>query len=91
MFSLMFEIRVVVWPGKFCGSLREGLRECTFEVGLIPHFVPALCRSLLSTSPALTSYETNSGSTREEQPYKFFSASEHHDLATSYASTAYGA
>ena len=64
---------MVVWPGKFCGSPREGLREGTFEMGLIPHFVPALC-SLLPTSPALTSYETSSRSTGEDQPRKSFSA-----------------
>ena len=70
MILLVFEILVVVWPGKFCATLREGLRERTFEVDLIPHFVSfrAIQRyshSLLSTAPALTWYETISRSTRE--------------------------
>lgn len=51
MFSLMFEMLVVVWPGKFCGSPREGLREGTFEMGLIPHFVPALCSRTSQSQP----------------------------------------
>ena len=41
----MFEILVVVWPGKFCATFREGLRERASEVDLIPHCVSALCNS----------------------------------------------
>lgn len=52
MCLLMFEILVVVWPGKFCATLREGLRECTFEVDLIPRFISALSNSTSQSQPS---------------------------------------